>query len=339
MADRETGCFRPAVSKEGEMDLKQLQYFVASVDSGSLKKASEILYTSQPHVSKTIKSLEAELQVELLKRKARGVEVTKAGRKVYEHACRVLMEAGQIQNIQEEEEIHILCVAANSSDCLAHLFRCFYTDQMQSGIHARYMECGTEEIFRLVHRHQAELGFVYVDEKQMIAFRQMMEYRHLAFEELWRAEPRLFAGPKSPVYTAPSVTMMELRNLDYVQMQDEQDTLSIQLLQRSEDYQYHRRRGRVLTTSSRSMLARMVADTQLCSISCGFCPELVGGGTIRSIPIRGTEGSIIFGCIRRGRGVLSQEAESFAAGSHPVPSQPNHHPLIGLGGVNDGPVN
>ena len=59
------------------------------------------------------------------------------------------------------------------------------------------------------------------------------------------------------------------------------------------------------------MLARMVADTQLCSISCGFCPELVGGGTIRSIPIRGTEGSIIFGCIRRGRGVLSQEAESF----------------------------
>lgn len=311
MADRETGCFRPAVSKEGEMDLKQLQYFVASVDSGSLKKASEILYTSQPHVSKTIKSLEAELQVELLKRKARGVEVTKAGRKVYEHACRVLMEAGQIQNIQEEEEIHILCVAANSSDCLAHLFRCFYTDQMQSGIHARYMECGTEEIFRLVHRHQAELGFVYVDEKQMIAFRQMMEYRHLAFEELWRAEPRLFAGPKSPVYTAPSVTMMELRNLDYVQMQDEQDTLSIQLLQRSEDYQYHRRRGRVLTTSSRSMLARMVADTQLCSISCGFCPELVGGGTIRSIPIRGTEGSIIFGCIRRGRGVLSQEAESF----------------------------
>ena len=311
MADRETGCFRPAVSKEGEMDLKQLQYFVASVDSGSLKKASEILYTSQPHVSKTIKSLEAELQVELLKRKARGVEVTKAGRKVYEHACRVLMEAGQIQNIQEEEEIHILCVAANSSDCLAHLFRCFYTDQMQSGIHARYMECGTEEIFRLVHRHQAELGFVYVDEKQMIAFRQMMEYRHLAFEELWRAEPRLFAGPKSPVYTAPSVTMMELRNLDYVQMQDEKDTLSIQLLQRSEDYQYHRRRGRVLTTSSRSMLARMVADTQLCSISCGFCPELVGGGTIRSIPIRGTEGSIIFGCIRRGRGVLSQEAESF----------------------------
>ena len=105
--------------------------------------------------------------------------------------------------------------------------------------------------------------------------------------------------------------MKELRDLDYVQMQDEEDTLSIQLLQRSEDYQYHRRRGRVLTTSSRQMLVRIITDTKLCSISCGFCPELSGDGTIRRIPIRGTEGSIIFGCVQRERGVLSPDAESF----------------------------
>ena len=294
------------------MDLKQLQYFVVSVDSGSLKRASEILYTSQPHVSKTIKSLETELQVELLKRRPRGVEVTKAGRKVYEHACRVLMEAGRIQNVQEEEDIQVLCVAANSSDRLACLFQTFYAEKMKARIHARYMECKTEEIFRLVHRHTAELGFVYVDEKQMTAFRQMLEYRHLVFEKMGETEPRLFAGPKSPVYTAASVTMQELRDLDYVQMQDEQDTLSIQLLQRSEDYQYHRRRGRVLTTSSRSMLARIVAETQLCSISCGFCPEPAGDGTIRGIPIRGAKHSVIFGYVRRERGALSREADAFA---------------------------
>lgn len=293
------------------MDLKQLQYFVVSVDSGSLKRASEILYTSQPHVSKTIKSLETELQVELLQRRPRGVEVTKAGRKVYEHACRVLMEAGRIQNVREDDNARFLCVAANSSDRLAAVFRMFCADKMDAGFHARYMECGTEEIFRQVHRHAAELGFVYVDEKQMIAFQQMLEYRHLVFEAFGRAEPRLFAGPKSPVYKAAAVTMRELRDLDYVQMQDEQDTLSIQLFQRSEDYQYHRRRGRVLTTSSRPMLVRTIIDTQLCSISCGFCPELAGEGTIRGIPIRGTEGSIIFGCVQRERGILSQEAESF----------------------------
>lgn len=293
------------------MDLKQLQYFVVSVDSGSLKKASEILYTSQPHVSKTIKSLEAELQIELLKRMPRGVEATKAGRKVYEHACRVLMEAGRIQNVQEDGEVRVLCVAANSSDRLACMFQGFYADRGKARIHARYMECGTEEIFRLVHRHTAELGFVYVGEKQMTAFRQMLEYRHLIFEELGKERPQLFAGPKSRVYTATSVSMKELRDLDYVQMQDEQDTLSIQLLQRSEDYQYHRRRGRVLTTSSRHMLLWTIASTQLCSISCGLCPELLGCEVIRRIPIKGTGSTVIFGCVQRRQSALSLEAEHF----------------------------
>lgn len=293
------------------MDLKQLQYFVVSVDSGSIKRASEILYTSQPHVSKMVKSLEEELQVELLKRKARGVEVTKAGSKVYEYACRMLMEAGKIQNVQEEGDISTLCVAANSSDRLACLFRNFYTDQMQSRIHAQYTECGTEKIFRLVHRHTAEIGFVYVDEKQMTEFRKMLEYRHLAFEEIGRTEPQLFTGPKSPLYKASYVTMKELRDLNYVQMQDEQDTLGIQLLQRGEDYQYHRRRGRVVTTSSRHLLTQMIADTKLCSISCGLCPALVGREMLRGIPIQGTKGSIWFGAVRRKRDDISPEAEQF----------------------------
>ncbi|MFG6330469.1 MAG: LysR family transcriptional regulator [Lachnospiraceae bacterium] len=298
-------------SKGGEMDLKQLQYFVASVDSGSLKRASEILYTSQPHVSKTIKSLETELQVELLKRKARGVEVTKAGRKVYEYACRILMEAGGIQNVQEEGDIRVLCIAANSSDRLAYLFRRFYTERMQSGIHARYTECATEELSRLVHRHLAEAGFVYVDENQETAFRQMLEHRHLVFEKAGKTQPLLFAGPKSPLYRALSVTVKELGALKYVQMQDEQDNLSIRLLQRSEDYQYHRRRRQVLTTSSRYLLLQTIADTALCSISCGLCPALIGDETVRGIPIRGTENSVTFGFVHRKRDGLSPEAEQF----------------------------
>ena len=52
------------------MDLKQLQYFVVSVESGSFKKAAEMLYTTQPHISKSIKNLETELNVQLLERKA-----------------------------------------------------------------------------------------------------------------------------------------------------------------------------------------------------------------------------------------------------------------------------
>ncbi|OYP41432.1 hypothetical protein CG709_04910, partial [Lachnotalea glycerini] len=43
------------------MDIKHLQYFVVSVDMGSFHSAAKVLFTTQSHVSKTIKALEQEL--------------------------------------------------------------------------------------------------------------------------------------------------------------------------------------------------------------------------------------------------------------------------------------
>ena len=45
------------------MDVKQLQYFVVSVDMGSFHSAAEALITTQPNVSKIVKSLEDELNM------------------------------------------------------------------------------------------------------------------------------------------------------------------------------------------------------------------------------------------------------------------------------------
>ena len=68
------------------MELKQLQYFVVSVDMGSFQNAAKMLYTTQPHVSKTVKALEEELHLKLLNREARGVKMTAEGKKVYDYA-------------------------------------------------------------------------------------------------------------------------------------------------------------------------------------------------------------------------------------------------------------
>lgn len=293
------------------MDLKQLQYFVVSVDSGSFKKAAEVLYTSQPHISKTIKSLETELQVELLERKARGVEATEAGRKVYDYACRILVESGKIQNVLEEKKGSSLRVAASSSDWLVSVFSHFYVEELGNDFRVQYIESDMEEILQTLHRHRADLGFIYVNRNQMTGFRQMLEYKHLEFVELKKTEPLLFLGPKSPLYHAAFVTNKELRDLSYVQARDDQDFLSINLIQGNEDYQYHKRRGQVMMTNSRHLLIRMLLDTDLCSIGYGTCPELIGHGTIRGIPIKGNEESITFGYVKRKRSELTPEAERF----------------------------
>ena len=52
------------------MVLHNYEYFVAIVDEGSLTKAAEHLYVSQPSLSQYLKRLEANLGVELFDRSA-----------------------------------------------------------------------------------------------------------------------------------------------------------------------------------------------------------------------------------------------------------------------------
>ena len=55
------------------MEIKQLEYFAAAVEYGSLNRAAEKLYTTQPNVSRVLNSLEKELHVPLLERSNKGI--------------------------------------------------------------------------------------------------------------------------------------------------------------------------------------------------------------------------------------------------------------------------
>jgi len=74
------------------MELRHLRYFVAVVDAGSLTVAARKLHTSQPSLSRQIRDLEEEIGAGLLTRRARGIEVTPAGRAFLEHARSVLSQ-------------------------------------------------------------------------------------------------------------------------------------------------------------------------------------------------------------------------------------------------------
>jgi len=75
------------------MELRHLRYFVAVADAGSLTVAAErILHTSQPSLSRQIRDLEDEVGAQLLTRRARGIELTPAGRAFLDHARGVLSQ-------------------------------------------------------------------------------------------------------------------------------------------------------------------------------------------------------------------------------------------------------
>jgi len=75
------------------VELRHLRYFVAVAEAGSLTVAAEQrLHTSQPSLSRQIRDLEDEVGAQLLTRRARGIELTAAGRALLEHARSVLSQ-------------------------------------------------------------------------------------------------------------------------------------------------------------------------------------------------------------------------------------------------------
>ena len=293
------------------MDLKQLQYFVVSVESGSFKKAAEMLYTTQPHISKSIKALETELDVQILERKARGVEVTEDGKKIYEYACNMLVDAAKIHAVEEEEE-RVLHVASAAGDRFAALVGSYCEIRLEEGLKVWYQDSTVEELFQALHHHTIDAGFFYADQRRMTSYLQMIERKHLKFIAICQTEPFLYVGPKNPLYHAKIVTERDLRTLQYVQSQNAYVMPEMHLMEGGMDSLYYQNQGQIVVTNNRSLLTHMLRTTALANVSSGLFPDiLTGQGDIHAIPIHGMKNSMIFGYVKRLRGDLPEEAVKF----------------------------
>ncbi|WP_184359687.1 LysR substrate-binding domain-containing protein [Rhizobium sp. BK602] len=70
--------------------LRQLQYFVAVAEQGSITRAAQNLSISQSSVTEALKELESDLGVELFDRHPRGLTITHNGHQFLRHATKIL---------------------------------------------------------------------------------------------------------------------------------------------------------------------------------------------------------------------------------------------------------
>lgn len=72
--------------------LRQLQYFVAVAEQGTVSRAAQNLSISQSSVTEAIRELEGDLGVELFERHPRGLTVTHKGHQFLRHATKILAD-------------------------------------------------------------------------------------------------------------------------------------------------------------------------------------------------------------------------------------------------------
>ena len=77
--------------------IRQLQYFVAVAEQGTVSRAAQNLSISQSSVTEAIKELESDLGVALFERHPRGLTITHRGHQFLRHATKILAEVSDAQ--------------------------------------------------------------------------------------------------------------------------------------------------------------------------------------------------------------------------------------------------
>ena len=85
------------------MRIEQLEVILTVAQSGSMQKAAEQLHTSSQNISKLIKQLEDELQLQIFMRNKYGVFLTSVGETVCEEAKKIMSSVNNLHHISFKE--------------------------------------------------------------------------------------------------------------------------------------------------------------------------------------------------------------------------------------------
>lgn len=84
------------------MNLDQLRYVHAIFETGSISRAADKLFLSQPNISNAVSKLEKELGFPILVRTHSGVQFTEKGLELVPNASRILDECNSIKNLRSQ---------------------------------------------------------------------------------------------------------------------------------------------------------------------------------------------------------------------------------------------
>ncbi|WP_027350120.1 LysR family transcriptional regulator [Halotalea alkalilenta] len=191
--------------------LRQLEYFVACGESGSIIKASERIHVSSPSISAAITHIETELGVQLFVRHhAQGISLTPIGGKVLQEAKLIVEQTKNLYSIASDSlnavrgPLRVGCfdsLAPMITPELVHGFaRAF------PGVRVTQREGDHDQMLEWLRRSEIDIALTYdlhlVDE--------------IAFAALARLPPHIIVGAQHPLASLSAVTLADLETYPMV---------------------------------------------------------------------------------------------------------------------------
>ena len=196
------------------MTIQQLNYVITISEKGSLNKAAEVLFVTQPSLTSAVRELEKELGITLFNRGGKGVTLTNDGAEFIQYARqvvtqydRLLEKYGKGGNLRKK--FGISCQHYSFAvKSFVEMVKQFDTDEYEFAIR----ESKTRDVIEDVTTGKSEVGILYLSDFNRKAIGKFLKSNQLEFHPLIKCEPYVYLWKGHPLAGKKSIRLEELRD-------------------------------------------------------------------------------------------------------------------------------
>ena len=272
------------------MTIQQLKYVIGIADSGSLNKAAEKLFISQPSLSSTIHDLENELGISIFNRTGRGVTLTNDGIEFLASARQLYMSyENLIEKYSENGNVKKKFGVSTQHYSFAvksfvEMVKDFNTNEYEFAIR----ETKTHEVIDDVANFKSEIGILYLSDFNRKAITSLLKAKDLEFHHLINCKAYVYIWKGHPLAHKKYITLKQLSEypcLSFEQGDGSSFYFAEEILSTEE---YHR----TIKANDRATMLNLMVGLNGYTICSGIICEELNGSEYAAIPFRDEDESI-----------------------------------------------
>ena len=298
------------------MTIQQLNYVITISEKGSLNKAAEVLFVTQPSLTSAVRELEKELGITLFNRGGKGVTLTNDGAEFIQYARqvvtqydRLLEKYGKGGNLRKK--FGISCQHYSFAvKSFVEMVKQFDTDEYEFAIR----ETKTRDVIEDVTTGKSEVGILYLSDFNRKAIGKFLKSSQLEFHPLIKCEPYVYLWKGHPLAKKKSIRLEELR--DYPCLSFEQGPsgafyFAEEILSTYDDI-------RTIKATDRATMLNLMVGLNGYTLCSGIICEELNGSDYVAVAFEDEEeevaaGRMEIGYIVKENMILSQLAEKYIA--------------------------
>lgn len=293
------------------MTLQQLKYILAISETGSMNKAAEQLYVSQPSLTSSVQELEKEIGIKIFNRSGRGVTLTNDGSEFIRYAKQVV---GQF-DILSEKYINKGSIKKKFGVSTQHysfavkafveMVKEFDTSKYEFAVR----ETKTAEIISDVATLRSEIGIIYLNDFNRKSITKLLSSNGLDFHSLTKCSPYVYLWKGHPLADEKKITFEQLADypcLSFEQGDNSSFYLAEEILSTNE-YQ------RIIKANDRATMLNLMIGLNGYTLCSGIICEELNGSDYTAVPFDcgDTDEAMEIGYITLKNVILSEMAEIY----------------------------